>query len=239
MRFTGNESFPGFDSGKVSFDQAVKNTERLIEGAREAGVEKIVHISVSNPSRESPYPYFRGKAVLENLVEQSGIPYAIIRPTLVFGGKEEILVNNITWLLRRFPVFAIPVGEDCWLQPIHVVEVADLVVNAVDKINNKIVDAAGPDILTFEGMVRLVAEKTKSRSIIFRLNPGLTFFLLKIVGILTNDVVLTQDELGALRDNLLVSKEPPTGEIHLAEWLDQNADRLGRKYASEMKRHYW
>jgi len=227
-----------FSYGHVSFDQAVEHTKRLIKAAEEAGIRKIVHISVSNPSDNSPFPYFRGKAVLEKVVIQSKLPYAIIRPTLVFGGAEEILMNNIAWLLRRFPMFAVPKPGDYRLQPIFVEEVAELAVNAAQSADNMIRDAAGPDILTFEAMVRLIAAKLGSRSLIFRLSPELALFLLKLLNMMLNDVVLTRDELGALMANLLVSKHPPDGQVRLSDWLDKNAPALGRRYASELNRHY-
>ncbi len=227
-----------FDYGAVSFAKAIENTKRLIKAAEEAGVRKIVHLSVSNPSENSQFPYFRGKTVLEKAVSQSKLSYAIIRPTLVFGGEEEILVNNIAWLLRRFPVFAIPKPGSYRLQPIFVEEVAELAVNAAYNVHNKIIDTAGPDILTFEEMVRLIARKIRSRSLIFTLSPGISLFLMKILNTMVNDTVLTSDELGALMANLLVSKNPPTGKTRMSEWLDRNADSLGRRYASEFDRHF-
>jgi len=139
-----------FDRGTVSFEKAIEHTRRLIRAAETAGVHRIVHLSVATPSKDSPFPYFRGKAVLENMIAESKLSYAIIRPTLVFGGPEEILVNNLAWLLRRFPVFAIPDPGSYRLQPIHVDEVADLAIKVALEGPNTILDAAGPDILTFE-----------------------------------------------------------------------------------------
>jgi len=227
-----------FDHGQVSFDKAVENTKRLIKAADTAGIRKIVHLSVSNPSEDSPFPYFRGKAVLEKAITQASLPYAIIRPTLVFGGEEEILVNNIAWLLRRFPVFVIPGDGHYRLQPIYVEELAEMAVHAAQNVHHRILDAAGPDVLTFEEMVRLVQQKIGSRSMIIHTGSDFSLFLLKIVGALVNDVVLTKDELGALMTNLLVSDNPPVGRTRLSDWLDEKADRLGRQYASELDRHY-
>ncbi|MGH7261084.1 MAG: SDR family oxidoreductase [Nitrospiraceae bacterium] len=227
-----------FDHGLVSFEKAIANTERLIKAAEAAGIKKFVHISVSNPSQDAPFPYYRGKAVLEKLIAQSRLSHAIIRPTLVYGGEQEILVNNIAWLLRRFPIFAVPSDKAYRLQPIHVDEVADLAIHAADHLHNQIIDAAGPDIMTFEEMVRLIAQKIGSWSVLFHASPGLSLFLLKIVDLLVNDVVLTRDEIGALGEERLVSKQPPIGKMRLAHWLDRNANQLGRRYASEMARHF-
>jgi NADH dehydrogenase len=227
-----------FDRGTVSFDKAIEHTRRLVRAAETVGIQRIVHLSVSNPSADSPFPYFRGKAVLEKIIAESKLSYAIIRPTLVYGGPEEMLVNNIAWLLRRFPVFAIPKPGSYRLQPIHVDEVADLAVQLARESNNVIVDAAGPDKLTFGEMVRLIKHKIGSHAMLFKASPTVALSLLKIVGLLVRDVVLTRDELGALMAELLASKEPPVGKMRFGGWLDQYAATLGRQYANEMTRHF-
>jgi uncharacterized protein YbjT (DUF2867 family) len=227
-----------FDRGDVSFDRALRNIRRLIDAAKEGGIRRIVHVSVSNPSEDSPFPYFRGKAAVERMIGDCGLSYVIIRPTLVYGGEEEILVNNIAWLLRRFPVFALPSQGGYRLQPVHVEEVAELAVEQSRRPDRSTVDAAGPEIMTFETMVRLIAAKLGRRPFLIPAPPGTALWLLKIVGLLVNDVVLTADELGALKAELLVSNEPPRGKIRLGEWLDGHAGRLGLRYASELERHY-
>ena len=227
-----------FDYGQVSFDRAVENTGRLLRAAEKAGVQKLVHLSVSNPSKDAPFPYFRGKARIEDMIRQSKLPYTIIRPTLVFGGEEEILVNNIAWLLRWFPIFALPTPRTYRLQPVHVDEVADLATKAATDLHGKVVDAAGPEIMTFAAMVGLLKAKVNSHALLIPAPPALVMFLLAIVNMLVRDVVLTRDELGALMADLLVSKEPPIGRITMREWLEKTETRVGSRYASEMIRHF-
>ena len=227
-----------FDYGEISFARAVEHTKILFHAAKKAGVRRIIHLSVSNPSADSPFPYFRGKALIERALADSGIPHSIIRPTLVFGGEEEILVNNIAWLLRRFPVFALPRGTGYRLQPIHVDEVAALAVEAASGGDTRTLDAAGPDIYRFDHLVRLIAREIRSRAVFVPTSPSLALWLLKIVGLLVRDVVLTDDELGALRDDLLVSKDTPLGQIRFCDWLKSQRGQLGKRYASEMVRHF-
>jgi uncharacterized protein YbjT (DUF2867 family) len=226
-----------FSHGRVTFDQAVHNTEALIKAAGEAGVRRIVHVSIRNASEDSPLPYFRGKGLLENAIIHSGLSYAIIRPTVIFGA-EDILINNIAWLLRRFPVFAVPGSGDYQVQPVFVEDVAEIAVNAAHQDEDVIVDAVGPDTYTFDELVRLIADKIHSKARIVHLSPALAFFLSRMVGYLVNDVMLTHDEVEGLMANLLVSDGPPTGQTRLSDWLDENADRVGARYASELSRHY-
>jgi len=226
-----------FPRGKTTYDLAVANTMKLLRAAEEAGVRRIVHISITNPSEDSPFPYFRGKAILERAIEGSRLSYAILRPAVIFG-DEGILIHNIAWFLGRFPIFAIPGKGDYRLQPIFVEDLAELAVRLGSEDGNRIVDAVGPETFTFEELVRLVAEKVGRRARMVHLPPGLALLLSRLAGLLVGDVVLTRDEVDGLMANLLVSEHPPTGKTRLSDWLERNKDRLGIEYQSELARHY-
>lgn len=226
-----------FSYGENTFERAVENTRTLIRAAEEAGVRRIVHVSITNASPESHLPYFRGKGLLEQAIIRSGLSYAIIRPTVIFG-DEDILINNIAWLLRRFPVFAVLGSGDYRLQPVFVEDMAEITVGAGQKDENMILDAVGPEVYTFDELVRLIAKTIHSRARIVHLPPDLALFLSKLVGYIVNDVVLTRDEVEGLMANLLVSEGPPTGHTHLSDWLAENGDSVGARYASELNKHY-
>ena len=226
-----------FDHGQKTFSLAVENTKILFQAAREAGVRRVVQVSITNPTLDSPLPYFQGKAVLEKSLQESGLSYAIIRPTVIFG-DEDILINNIAYLLRRFPFFAVPGSGKYRLQPIYVEDMAALCVQAGRSSENILVDAVGPDTFTFDQLVKLVARRTGSRSIILHLPPAIALSLARFIGLFVRDVVLTQDEVDGLMADLLISPNPPTGNTHLADWLDQHSTQVGSRYASELNRHY-
>lgn len=226
-----------FSHGDTTFEQAVANTKTLIDAAAVAGVRRIVHVSITNPSLDSPLPYFRGKAVLEEAIVRSGLSYAIIRPTVIFG-VEDILINNIAWLLRRFPVFAVPGSGDYRLQPIFVEDMAELAVRSGQQSENVIVDAVGPEVFTFDELVRLIAAKVGSRTWLIHVSPQLALTLARLISPLVRDVVLTQEEVDGLMANLLISQDPPTGQTRLSDWLSQDGRQVGSRYASELARHY-
>ena len=226
-----------FAHGSMTFEQAVANTKLLFNAAKEAGVQRVVHVSITNPAQTSRLPYFKGKAELEQALIDSGLSYGIIRPTVIFG-DEDILINNIAWLLRRFPIFPIFGSGRYRLQPIYVEDMADLVINAGQIEDNGIIDAVGPDIFTFEELVRLLAQMLRREIAFVHVNPRLAFYMAKVVEPLVGDVLITRDEVAGLMANLLISQETPTGHTHLSQWLEENADHIGKAYASELKRHY-
>ncbi len=226
-----------FPRGSLTFDAAVENTRVLFRAAADAGVKRVVHISITNPSEDSPLDYFRGKALLERALVETGLSYGILRPTVVFG-REDILINNITWLLRKFPVFVVPGSGDYCLQPIFVEDLANLVVDAGRTRDNTVLDAAGPDVLTFNDLVRQVAQAVGSKSRVIHLPHGLAVSVARIIGWFLGDVPLTMQEAEGLMANLLVSDQPPMGLTRFSEWLPANSATLGTSYSSELARHY-
>lgn len=226
-----------FDRGQISFEQAIANTRRLIQAAVSAGVQRIVHISVTNPPPNSPFPYFQGKYILEQAVQECGLSYAIVRPTLVYA-PEDILVNNIAYLLRRLPVFAIPGDGAYRLQPIYAGDVAEIAVQAGQASENLTWDAAGPEIFSFEAFLRLIAAGLGRQVGFIHLPPGLAYLASRALGLSLNDVLITRHEIDGLMAELLVSHELPRGRTLFGDWLEDNASRLGQRYASELERHF-
>ncbi|MBC7104311.1 MAG: NAD(P)H-binding protein [Firmicutes bacterium] len=226
-----------FNYGSVTFERAVENTGILLRAAEEAGVRRIVHISITNASPNSPFPYFRGKGLVEEAVKESRLSHAIVRPAVLFGAGD-ILINNIAWLLRRYPVFAIFGRGDYRLQPVYVEDVADLAVDLGGRGDNVTVDAVGPEIYTFEELVRLIAAKLGRRVRLVHVRPEVGLALGRLIGRSVRDVLITEDEIRGLMTELLVSPGPPTCPTRFSDWLERNARVLGTEYASELARHY-
>jgi uncharacterized protein YbjT (DUF2867 family) len=226
-----------FPHGATYFGDAVANTQTLMSAAAEAGVRKVVHISVSNPSSNSPLAYYAGKAHAETVVRESGLRWAIIRPTLIFGAGD-ILINNIAWLLRRMPVFVMPGSGAYGVQPVAGEDVAEIAFWAAGQVDNITVDAAGPDILSYADLVDAIAIAIARKPRLVHLPPALTIAAGNLVGLFVRDVVLTQEELAGLMDELLVSHEPPRGTQRVEDWLLRTSGSLGIRYASELDRHF-
>jgi nucleoside-diphosphate-sugar epimerase len=227
-----------FDHGQASFANAVENSRMLFHAARSAGVERIVHVSITNPSIESALPYFRGKALVEYALAQAGVPYSIVRPTWVFGGERDVLANNIAWILRRMPAFALPGDGSYLVQPVHVEDLARICVEAAGDLADTVIDAAGPETMRFNDLVALVRSTVETRSPIVHVPPPLMSAAARALGLLVRDVVLTGDEIKGLMAGLLVSHDPPLGQIAFSRWLREHATTVGRTYANELDRHF-
>jgi uncharacterized protein YbjT (DUF2867 family) len=221
----------------ANFETAVENTLELLRPARRAGVRRIVHISITGAAEDSPLPYFRGKGVVEHEIAQSGLSYWILRPALIFG-VGDILLNNIAWLVRRFPLFAIPGRGEYHVQPVFVGDLAALAVSGAPGTDNRIVDAVGPEIYPFKDLVRTVARALGRTTLLIPVPPQVALLLSCFIGYAVGDVTLTRDEIDGLMASLLVSNGPPTCPTALSSWLKSNAGLVGRTYTSELAKRF-
>ena len=224
-----------FNHRDFGHEEAVENTKVLFAAAKDAGVSRVVHVSITNPSLDSPFEYFRGKAELEQSLVESGLGYAILRPAVLFGG-EDILINNIAWMLRRFPLFGMFGDGSYRLQPIHVDDLAQVAVEAGLGVENVIIDAIGPETFTYRELVRVIGEAIGRTPPVFSMPPGLGYVFASILGRLLGDVVVTREEIGGLMADLLCVDAPPAGETRLSDWASRHADTLGIHYAHELVR---
>ncbi|MBF0487807.1 MAG: NAD(P)H-binding protein [Nitrospirae bacterium] len=214
---------------------AVENTLTLFDAAKKAGVKRIVHVSITNPKEDSHLEYFSGKARLERALIESGMSYAIVRPTVLFG-KEDILINNIAWALRTFPVFGIFGDGSYRLQPIYVKDLAELAVDIGKIKDNIIIDAIGPETFTFRGLVDTIGEIIGKRRPILAISDDLGYYFGRIMQHITGDILITREEIDGLKSNLLYVRSQPTGQTSLTQWLKEHASTVGARYASELGR---
>ncbi|MCW5201526.1 NmrA family NAD(P)-binding protein [Desulfobulbus sp. US4] len=230
-----NNYWVRFNHRTFTFAEAVRNTETMFRAAKEAGVQRIVHVSITNPSIDSRLEYFSGKARLEQALMDSGIPCSILRPGVLFG-KEDILINNIAWAVRHIPLAIVFGDGEYKLQPIHVDDLAALAVQQGKETGNSIINAIGPETFTYRELLTTVAEIIGKRRPVVSVPPAIGHLTGWIAGKFLNDVLITRDEIKGLMDNLLYVNSPPTGKTKLTDWAKENADSLGRKYSNELTR---
>jgi uncharacterized protein YbjT (DUF2867 family) len=226
-----------FARGRVDHRAAVANSRVLFEAAARAGVRRIVHVSITNPSPASAYPYFRGKAEVEQILAGTGVSCAIVRPAILFGGPG-VLINNIAWLLRRLPVFAIGGRGDYRVRGIHVDDLARLCVRLGASGETVTMDAVGPQSLTFRELVDAVRAAVGSRAVIVNVPGPALLGLSRVLGLALRDTLLTREEYQAMCDGLADSAAPAAGQIAFTDWVAEHGRDLGRRYANELDRHF-
>jgi uncharacterized protein YbjT (DUF2867 family) len=241
-RLTGVDTFVNtywvrYNYPGSSFEQAVDNSRTLIDAVKAAGVRRFVHISVSKPDIKSKLPYFRGKQQVEDLITASGLSYSILRPTIIYA-EEEVLINNITWLVRHFPVFPIPGNGEYRMQPIYAEDLAELVVRGAEGKTNEILDAAGPEFYSFNELLKLLKKVTGSKTLLVHMPIPVALILAKLVSFVLGDIMLTKDELTAFMEERIMTGLPALGKSRFSEWAQQHSKTLGTRYVNELKRHH-
>ena len=226
-----------FAHRRVDHDLAVANSRTLFLAAKRAGVQRIVHISITNPSVESPYSYFRGKALVERALAESDVSYAVLRPAILFGG-DGVLINNIAWLLRHLPVFVVGGNGNYRVRGIHVDDLAQLCLEAGTGTDDRVIDAVGPERPTFNELVTCIRDAVGAHTRIAHLPGVLIPPLSSILGLMLHDVLLTQDEYQAMARGLADTDGPTTGTTRLSTWISEHRDALGLQYANELNRHF-
>lgn len=224
-----------FNHKQFSFQEAVANNKILFTSARKAGVRRIIHLSVTNASIDSPLAYFRGKAECEMALKESGVSYAILRPAVIFG-DEDILINNIAWMVRHLPVLGLFGDGQYRLQPIFVEDLAELAVKLSESNENVTIDAIGPETFTFKKLLETIMNTLGSSQPIVSVSPFMGYVTLNLLGKIIGDVIITRDEIKGLMDEMLYVESPPVGKTRLTDWITRNRDRIGQHYAFEIKR---
>jgi nucleoside-diphosphate-sugar epimerase len=226
-----------FAHKQIDHDRAVVNSRSLFQAAKRAGIQRIVHVSITNPSIESPYPYFWGKALVERALAESEVSFAVVRPAILFGGNG-VLINNIAWLLRHLPIFAVGGRGDYRIRAIHIDDLAQLCLEKGSERHDSVTNAVGPERPTFQELVMLIRKAVGSRSAIVNVPGAAVPVLSRMLGLALHDVLLTRDEYWAMAAGLADSEGPPTGTTAISEWVSRSGDALGLSYAHEIKRHF-
>lgn len=224
-----------FNHKKFTHNEAVENTKIMFDAAKKAGVKKIVHVSITNPDKNSDLEYFKGKKELEEYLMQTGIPYSIVRPAVLFG-EQDILINNIAWMIRHMPIMGVFGKGEYKIQPIYIHDFAELLIKEAESEQNNIVNAIGAETFTYKELVKTIAKIIGSKKTIINVSPWFGYWVGKIIGLIKKDVTITRPEIKGLMDNLLYVNDKPAGKTKLTEWAAKNKNTLGKFYSNELSR---
>lgn len=181
-------------------------TARLARLAREAGVERFVHLSAIGADPRSTSAYARTKAAGEEAVRDAFPTATILRPSIVFGPEDQFF-NRFAALAMISPVLPLIGGGETRFQPVYVGDVADAVVRCIDDSTTagRSYELGGPKIYTFRVLIELLLAEIRRKRLLLDIPFGLAVFEARLMSILPNPP-LTPDQVEMLkRDNIVSS----------------------------------
>ena len=226
-----------FAHGGIDHPTAVENSRILFQAAKRAGCARSCTSRYSIRRSRRRTPTSAARRCVERALAETGLRYAVLRPSVLFCDRG-VLLNNIAWLLRRVPVFCVGAGGSYRVRPTHVDDLAALALDSASWSDDRVVDAVGPERPTFLELVEQIRTAVGSRARIVSVPVPVLLGMSKVLGALMRDVLLTKDEYLSMAEGLADSDAPGTGSVRLSQWLSEHGDTLGRNYANELDLHF-
>jgi nucleoside-diphosphate-sugar epimerase len=174
-------------------------TRRLIDAVKANGRAFIIHLSSSVVESDAVDWYTESKEHQERIVIESGLPYVVLRPTLMFGWFDRKHIGWLARFMQRVPVFPIPGNGRYPRQPLYAGDLCDMIMSCIDKPpNNVAYNISGQEKIDYIDLMREVRNACGSRATIVRIPYGLFWALLWIYGLFDRDPPFTTKQLKAL-----------------------------------------
>ncbi len=201
------------ESGRQRFD-LVHHTApaRLARLAREAGMERLIHLSALGADLRSTSAYSRSKAAGEQAVRDAFPTATILRPSIVFG-PEDRFFNRFAALAMLSPVMPLIGGGENRVQPVYVGDVADAVLRCLDDpaTAGRTYELGGPKVYTFRALMELLLAEIRRKRLLITLPFALASLQARLMSLLPAPP-LTVDQVEMLKSDNIVS----SGELSLA-----------------------
>lgn len=177
----------------------VTATENVLDAAREAGIDHIVHISSSVVNSQANDLYADTKRAQEALVRSSGIPHVILRPTLMFGWFDRKHLGWLARFMRRSPVFPVPGDGRFRRQPLYAGDFCAIIAACIARrAAGEAHNISGLATIDYLDLIRAVREACGGRAAIVRIPFALFDALLGAYALIDRDPPFTRRQLAAL-----------------------------------------
>lgn len=170
--------------------------------------------------------------------------HGIIKPCAIFGESpgESIIINNLAYLLRTFPVMPI-VGDGKYpLHPVHVKDMARLCVEAgLDERGDGEYDwdAVNPEKTTYLELLTTLRDAIGARTVFMTGMPReLAYQLTRPLNWWQQDILIDKTDIDLMTHHITCSHKEPLGTIKFSEWAKENDDQLGQEYLNSMQQYY-
>ncbi|HEY3911345.1 MAG TPA: complex I NDUFA9 subunit family protein [Stellaceae bacterium] len=195
------------ETGSQTFERVHHSgPARLARLAREAGIERFVHISAIGADPRSLSAYARTKAAGEAAVRDAFPTVTILRPSVVFGPEDQFF-NRFAAMAMLSPALPLIGGGETRFQPVYVGDVADAVMKCLDDpaTAGRTYELGGPKTFTLRELVELLLGEIRRKRLLIDLPFGLAAFQARLMSVLPSPP-LTPDQVEMLkRDNVVSS----------------------------------
>jgi NADH dehydrogenase len=196
----------------------VGGIDHVLAAARAAGVGRLIFTSTISATRDRLGPYGRTKRLAEDRVRASGIPFVILRPSLVYGGDDRGLVGTLARHLRTLPVMPVIGNGRIQLDPVHLDDLCGVIEACLerDDVLGRTYDVLGPDRVTLDDFLRRLGDILGVRRPLLHLPAHASLLLARVLGQLMTHPPLTVDNVLGLTSPARVDRESAARDFLIA-----------------------
>lgn len=196
----------------------VGGAEHVLAAARAAGVQRIVYTSTVSAMRARLGPYGRSKRLAEERVRDGGVPYVILRPSLVYGGGETGLVASLARYLRALPVMPVIGDGQIEIDPVHLDDLCGIIEECLvrDDVLGQTYDVLGPDRVTLDEFLQRLGTALGVRRPLLHLPAQASLLLARILTRVMANPPITVDNVLGLTSPARVDRQATRRDFSIA-----------------------
>ncbi len=196
----------------------VGGTEHVLAAARAGGARRVIFTSTVSATRERLGPYGRTKRLAEDRVRAAGLPFVILRPSLVYGGGETGLVAALARHLRALPVMPVIGDGRIEVDPVHLDDLCGVIEACLvrDDVLGQTYDVLGPDRVTLDDFLRRLGGVLGVRRPLLHLPARASLLLARLLGGVMAHPPLTVDNVLGLTSPARVDREAAVRDFPIA-----------------------
>ncbi len=193
------------------FETDVSGTETLVRAAAESNVRRIIYLSQLSADKASAFPALRAKGLAEEQIRKSGIPYTILRSSVIFGSGDNF-TEKLAQLIRLSPgIFFLPKGGETLLQPLWVEDLVTALVWTVENpdFENRSYEIGGSEYFSLRQIVEIILAATGKK----RLLLSASFPFLRAINVLLENSIKKHPISGFFLDYLATDRTCETDSL--------------------------
>jgi uncharacterized protein YbjT (DUF2867 family) len=192
---------------KNSFKNIHSNFPLLLSKlSKEYNLDHLIHLSALGIDDATDSKYAISKLEGEKNIFNNFPKSTILRPSVVYSVDDNFTTTFMT-LLNRLPFFPLYYGGHTKFMPIHCSDLTDIIIHVINKkVNTKIIECAGPDIISFKDIIKMLLEAIDKKRALIPVPLFMAKTMASVFELMPNPL-LTNDQLRLLKyDNILSNR---------------------------------